>query len=476
MRSTSPTLDVGDIQRRYSGLMARFVNREEELMLLGRWWDAQGSRLAVVWGRRRVGKTALVQRFSEGRTAIFHTGSRRPVLDELRTLSHAASSVIGDRDLAINPFHDWADALESLARAAGTEPILVVLDEFPELVEVTPELPSVIRVLWDRVSSGSKLRLLLCGSAVRTMEAMREERAPLYGRIDLSLLVHPFRPYEAAGMLPGLSPSECALVWGIVGGVPLYLQWWDDQQSLRQNLVALACRPAAPLLAEGQLVLATEADAGDLARQVLYAVAAGHTKHNEIADAIRADPTRTLERLVELRLLERVIPVTEDPRRTRRRLYRVADNFLAFWLGVLAPHTAEIERGLGAGILSVIMQELDDYMGPRFEEAFRAHLRRLAASGQLGAEVVAIGPYWTAASDPGEIDAVVLVGRTREAALVGEAKWARDVNARTIVRGLQKKSVLLPRVRDDVQFAVCARERVDGEADLVVTADDIFGQ
>jgi AAA+ ATPase superfamily predicted ATPase len=228
------------------------------------------------------------------------------------------------------------------------------------------------------------------------------------------------------------------------------------------------------LLTEGQLVLATEGDAGDLARQVLYAVAAGRTKHNEIADAIRADPTRTLDRLVELRLLDRLIPVTEDPRRTRRRLYRIADNFLAFWLGVLVPHIAEIERGLGAGILSVIIQELDDFMGPRYEEAFRAHLRRLAEVGALPSSVVAIGPFWTAATEPDEIDAVVLAGRSREAVLVGEAKWGRRVDASNIVRDLQRKATLLPRVRDDLQFAVCARERVDGRADLVVIAKDIF--
>jgi AAA+ ATPase superfamily predicted ATPase len=207
---------------------------------------------------------------------------------------------------------------------------------------------------------------------------------------------------------------------------------------------------------------------------VLYAIAAGRTKHNEIADVIRADPTRTLDRLVEMRLVERLIPVTEDPRRTRRKLYRIADNFLAFWLGVLAPYQAEIERGLGASILSVLLQELDDFMGPRFEEAFRSHLRRLSEEGQLAPDVVAIGPHWTAAEDPQEIDAVVLAGRRREAILLGEAKWARSVDGPTIVRGLAQKVTSLPRVRDDVDFAVCAREIVQGGADLTVTAKDIF--
>ncbi|MBI4730279.1 MAG: ATP-binding protein [Acidobacteria bacterium] len=445
-----------------------------ELRSLGEWWSKRGARLGIVWGRRRVGKTALIERFAAAHRTIFHTGGRRPVADELRTLSTTASAVLEGRDLSLNPFHDWADLLESLAGAARTTPALLVLDEFPELVAVSPELPSVVRAVWGRIASASKLRLLLCGSAVRTMEAMSEERAPLYGRVDLSLLLHPFRPHEAATMLPRLKPSERALVWGLVGGVPLYLKWWNQAKSVRENLLDLACRPGAPLLTEGHLVLATEGQEGDHSRQVLHAIAAGRTKHNEVADAIRADPTRTLDRLVALRLVERIVPVTEDPRRTRRRLYRIGDNFLAFWLGVLDRYRVEIDRGLGGTILPVLVQHLDDHMGPRWEEAFREHLRRAAGEGRLGRDVVAIGPFWTAAEDPNEIDAVVLAGRRREAVLVGEARWARSVDGTAIARDLRRKAAALPRARDDLQVAVCARETVRGGADLAFTAEEIF--
>lgn len=433
--------------------------------------------MAIVWGRRRVGKTALLQHFADDLPSVFHTGARRPAAAELAALSRAAEPLLasGVRDLSTRPFVDWEDALESLAQEARQRRILLVLDELPALEATSPDLPSLLRAIWDRVQGRTKLKVLLCGSAVRTMEAMQEERAPLYGRLDLSLLLHPFSPHEAALLLPSLSPARRALVWGLVGGMPLYLRWWDQGASVRANLLRLACTPGGQLLSEGQLVLATEADDGDLARQTLYAIASGRTKFNEIAQAVQADPTRTLERLISLRLVERVAPVTEDPRRTRRRIYRLADNFLAFWLGVLDRFRPEIERGLGESILPVLVESLDDHMGGPWEEAFRLHIRRRAASGDLGEGIVAVGPFWTAAQDPGEIDAVGLTGRGREAVLLGEAKWAKRVDGARIRAELERKSAGLPRVANPPRFAVCARDSVDGGEDILrVTAADIF--
>ena len=182
-----------------------------------------------------------------------------------------------------------------------------------------------------------------------------------------------------------------------------------------------------------------------------------------------------------------MIPVTEDPSRSRRRQYRILDNFLAFWLGWVDRYRSEIERGLGGGVAHVLEAGLNDAMGPVWEEAFRLHLRRMAADGTLGPDIVAVGPWWTEGRDPAQMDAVVLAGRSREAVLVGEAKWARSEDGAGMLDTLRRKAERLPRRREPLTYALCARTEVTGVAVsgaearrglprvLVTTARDVFG-
>jgi len=277
-------------------------------------------------------------------------------------------------------------------------------------------------------------------------------------------------------MLPDLAPPARSLVYGLLGGVPLYLTWWDQAASVRVNLRRLACRPGAPLLTEGQLVLATEAERGEYPAAAVYAIAAGRTRYGQIKDALRAEPARTLDRLQELRLIDKLVPVTETGR-SRRAIYRIADNFLAFYLAVLSRFRAEIERGLGDSILTVLVQTLDDHLGPRWEEMLRQHVRRLAATGELGEGIVGVGGWWSEDS-ASEIDVVAVAGRARTPVLAGEAKWARRQHGARLARQVLAKAQRLPGVDDvdQLRVLVCAREELENvPADVLgITAHDIF--
>ncbi len=458
-----------------------FVNRTTELGTLQQWWDAPGARFGLVWGRKRVGKSELLHAFAAGRRSIYFTAQGRPSVIELADLAariSAAGITLGTRRLEHQPFTSWGDALAALADAAAEEPLLLVIDEFPELLAVDPSIERVIRATWDEVRRSSSLRVLLCGSAVRTMRGVQEERSPLHGRFDLTLLLQPFRPHEARLLLPDLSPADIARVWGLVGGIPLYLSWWDQSAPIVDNLERLACRPGGLLRTEGELILATEGSAGGMTKQVLYALAAGRTRHSEIVDAVQSErrTADVLDDLVQLRLVERIAPVTDDPRqRGGRSLYRIADGFLSFWLGLLARYTDDIDRGMGRQVANALVGELDNHMGPRFEEAFRDHLRRLATDGQLG-EITSIGPWWNRSGDPVEIDAVGLAGRSGRAVLLGEAKWAKTADGARLARQLRAKASVVPRLSDDPTIAIAARDEVThADGVLAITAASIFG-
>jgi AAA+ ATPase superfamily predicted ATPase len=463
----------------------KFVNRGAELAVLDEWWSRPGAQLGVVWGRRRVGKSYLLSHWAADKRVVFHVARNRPLAQELLALSEAAAATLtgGRRDLRQRPFRDWDDLFETLADYADREPLVLIIDEIPELLQSDSTLPSTLRAIWERLGD-TKLRLLLCGSAVRTMEELQHERAPLFGRATLRLRLQPFNPHETAQMLPRLSPVDRAKAWGICGGMPFYLSLWDQQVSVRANLQALFCSEQALLLNEGEFVLSTEDFPGGgrerLPGRLLRAIANGNVRYAELKNAVGTDPTRSLQATQDLDLVERVAPVRIGAD-NRRALYRIADNFLAFWLSVVEPHRTAITRGLGAPISQIMEKQLDDFMGDRWEEAFRAHLVRCAGELGLAEPVAEIGRFWKGRTrpdeDPCEMDAVVLMGQRRLVGLVGEAKWAKTEDGRRVARVLDRKvsESGLP-VAPEVKLAVCARESVT-HADpgiLVFTAAEIF--
>lgn len=467
--------------------LGSFVNRTTELVALADWYARPGPGLGVVYGRRRVGKSWLLAKFAQGERAVQHTARGASRADELRHLSRTAAPVLNltRRSLAERPFTGWDDLFETFAEAAATEPVLLVLDEFPELMTTSDHLEEELRAVWERATSTrTNLKLLVCGSAVRVMEALQEERAALFGRASLRMLVQPFRPHEAALMLPDASPAERAAAWGVCGGIPRYLALWDDAAPFAANLDRLVLNEQGLLLSEGELVLADEDIVGHrgqrLPEQVLRAVAAGSTQFQSIQTHTGKLPSRVLGDLARARLIDKVFPVGEDPARAKRTSYRIADNFLAFWLTCVEPHRGPIERGLGKSVATVVRASFDDYMGPRYEEAFRSHLRRLAADGVIGPDIVDVGEWWRVQGepddDPCQLDAVALAGRRRRPVLVGEAKWAKKVNGSSLLGSMRRKLYDSGYARpEDVEFYVCAREVVERAVGVrAITAADIF--
>jgi uncharacterized protein len=454
-----------------------FLDREHELAALERVWEAAGPALILVWGRRRTGKTRLLGRFVEGKRSIFYASTEQAASAELSAFSAVARSALepsGTDLLAHGDFRDWDTALGYLVERSRRERMVVVLDEFPYLVDSSPALPSIVQRLWDGPARTSKLHLVLCGSAVSVMDELQRESAPLFGRVDVRLQLRPFGARDAALFVPRLPPPERAICFGVLGGMPTYLGRWRDDVGHAANLRALFGDHSSPLVDEGEYVLSSELPEGSGYFRILRAIAAGNRTYGTIRSFADIEIQRQLERLQAIGLVEREVPVTEDPSRSKRAVYRIADNFLSFWFRFVYRHRADIARGLGRQIVdAAILPGLSDHMGEPWEEMTRAFVRDEAARGALPVEVSSIGRWWNTDSSV-EIDIVGVRGKT--VVLAGSSKWARSIDRGELVR-LRRQAEALPNRADDLQLVLVAREEVRGvdpsEA-TVYTAADLY--
>jgi len=454
-----------------------FLDRTLESQTLEEVWREPGAHLVLVWGRRRAGKTRLLGELAAGKRAVFYGATQQANAAELAGLSDCARRALqptGPDLLALGDFSSWDAALSYLGAQAERERLLVVLDEFPYLVASEPALPSLIQRFWDHRAQGTQLTLVLCGSAQAAMLDLQAANAPLYGRIDLRLQVRPFGYRDAALFTPGLAPADLACVYGTMGGMPVYLSRWHAGQSRGANLRRLFGDASSPLVEEGEFVLTSELpDAAGYFR-ILHGIASGHRTFNALRQFAAIDIKRQLDRLLELGLVLREVPATEDPMRSKRVVYRIGDNFLDFWFRFVFRRRADIARGLGRELVErTILPKLDDHMGPVWEEMCREAVRRRAAQGALPVQVSSVGRWWNRDNSV-EIDIVGL--DDRRVVFAGSAKWSRSVG-RGELRRLQAAVQALPNCAAEVQLALFAREQVldvdPGEA-LTLTAADLY--
>ena len=460
--------------------LPKLIDRANELASLERTWEqaaAGRSQLVVVWGRRRVGKTFLLSHFADGRRAVFFGATQQAEGIELTRLADAVRRDLGDRaaDLAGGRFASWEAALRFFAALAAEQPLAVVLDEVPYLVRSTAGFPSIVQAVWDHIEVGTKLMLVLTGSAIAMMEAMVGAGGALRGRPTLTLRLGPLDPWEARAFLPRLEPAAFLEAYAACGGYPLHLRDWDERVGAEANLVRLAGTPGEILLEDASGMLAEELpQAGGYAR-ILAAIGRGRTHFGEIAAESDQRVERPLEILIRAGLVAKTLPVGAP--RGARASYQLADVYLAFWFGVLYSEIPQIEAGQGRAVVRRRAPEWLRHLGAVFEETARGHARRLAARGELPEDLV-VGRWWAARGEPCEVDVLGLRGA--RTALLGEARWqARPLGRRDLAR-LAGKLARVPRPVDKPLLLLWGRggveESVTRDGVLAFSARDMLEQ
>jgi hypothetical protein len=428
-------------------MLAPLVNRTAELGRLNDAWQRAGEgspQLLVVWGRRRVGKTFLLSHFAQGRRAVFFGATQQAEAVELRRLTETIRRDLGDQagHLAGGGFPSWEAALQFLSALATERPLLVILDEVPYLARSTPGFASIVQVVWDHLRPGSKLVLVLTGSAVGVMEEIMGAGGALRGRPTLSLPLAPVDLIAAGEFLPALPAADLLQAYAACGGYPLHLRQWDAGVSTRENLRRLAFAPGGVLLEDAEGMLREELSPTGGYAQILAAIGRGRTRFSHIAGEVGQRIDHALDVLIKTAFVSKVLPVGAP--RGARATYEIFDPYLRFWFQVLYTEAALIAGGQGDAVLERALPRWQTHVGFVFEEQARAHARRLVQRGELPPDLV-VGRWWPGRGASVEIDVLGLRGS--RTALLGEARWQSAPLGRRDLESLHRK---VPFVLDPV--------------------------
>lgn len=430
---SSQLLSIGEV------IVPGFVGRRRELAFLGQLFaevkeqagqagTAPPGKCLIIRGRRRIGKSALVEEFIDRQRvpSVFYTAEigfggepLREFREAVLTSSLPAAHVF---DEAVPG--NWAAAFRQLAGILPADrPSVVVIDELPYLMDPEGAFESVLQRAWDRELSRKPLLLILIGSDLSMMEALTSYGRPFHQR-GTQMTVGPLNPADVAAMA-GLAAADAFDAALVTGGLPIACARWKHGEGWRSFLARELASPVSPLVVSAQLSLAAEFPDQAQARVVLTAIGSGERTFTNIARAAGGIAHSTLTRATELLISKGVVvgelPVSLTPSRERR--YRIADSYLRFWLAFLGPHLAELDRMRSDLTLQRIDRGWSAWRGRAIEPLVREALARLLPAQGIPAAPV-IGGYWTRSNDV-EID---IVGADREPVarqllFLGSVKW-----------------------------------------------------
>ncbi|MEX2543095.1 MAG: ATP-binding protein [Trueperaceae bacterium] len=362
----------------------RFVDRERELNELRSLAERGGPALALLYGRRRVGKTYLLDHAWAGkRSFYFLAGDTTEEQNKRELLSEITPLLQDPADADPSLFPSWRHVFRLFADLASNEPFVVILDEFQHLLNKEEDIASQLMAVWDREVRGRPLVLIACGSEVATMEELGSGAGPLYGRWTWAARLRPFSYLHAAQMTPERPTREKMLLYGILGGTPRFLAAIRPEDDLAERLVESVLSPHGEVNIQLDRIIEQEKGIRDPAeyRAVLTAIANGTTLLPEIANATGLqDRAHVVRRVVEI--LENLELVWRernfDAGKKAPYRHRISDHAVRFWYRFVYPHRSRLETGDPKEVwMHHVQPHLDDYMGKAFEsicrEAYRHH-------------------------------------------------------------------------------------------------------
>ena len=405
-----------------------FIGRERELASLNTLYTSDKFEFAVIYGRRRVGKTALINRFIQGKKAIYFMGVES---NEKQNLENFSRSILeyGMGIQAETAFISFQAALEYVFRLAEKERLILAIDEYPYVARASKSLASTLQFLIDKYKDTSKLMLILCGSSMSYMEDhVLAYKAPLYGRRTAQMKILPFDFADTCRYFQDFSDEDKALIYGIAGGTPQYLLQMDSKMSIEDNIKHTFLNPTSSLFEEPENLLKQEVREPALYNAIITAIASGASRMSEISSKVGEDTSvcaTYLKNLLALGLVQKETPYGKKA--SRKSIYVIGDNMFRFWYRFVPDNYSVISRGAADLAYQRIEPFLSDYMGKVFEEISIQYLWSLLLNGKSPIMFKELGRWWGTdplTKDLTEID--IMGEQDKDTALFGECKWTND--------------------------------------------------
>ncbi len=421
----------------------KFIGRVDELSKLETEYSRDGG-FVVIYGRRRVGKTTLIKEFLKGKTGFYLLATEELESQSMKRLSGVIARTTKNSLLQRVIFNDWMDLFQLIAEYKPDEKKVLVIDEFPYLVKTNSAFPSILQNAWDEVLKDSNVMLILSGSFIGMMQkhALSYD-SPLYGRRTSQMRLFPL-PFTDVYSAQNISFSDAVEQYSITGGVPKYLEFFDDDRNLVEQLKDAAFSKSGFLYEEPYFLLRSESVTAVNYFSIIKAIADGNHKLGKIAGALGQETsslTPYLSTLVDLGFVEKRTPITEkNPEKSRKGLYFIADNYIRFWFRYIYPFKGELELDN----MQIVMDEMEKdfitkFVAFSYEDICKDIFRNLCTRNIVNFKPSSIGSYWLNDFEGDtEID-VMAVDHQNKKVFAGECKYhVKPVDA-TVYFNLKEK-------------------------------------
>ena len=422
--------------------MEKFVDREEEMMTLQSEYERPGSSLVILYGRRRVGKTALISEFIKGKNALFFLASEESEAQNRTAFKEKAADFTGNELLRQFDAKSWDILFQTIMQTPFQEKPIIVIDEFQYIGKSNPAFPSIFQRIWEEQLKDRSVMVILCGSLISMMESQTlSYSSPLYGRrtAQIRLKQIPFRYYHE--FFPDKSPRELVEYYSVTGGVPKYIELFSESDDIYHAIQKNILNRSGYLYDEPHFLLQQEVSEIGNYFSVIRAIAAGNSKLSAISTVLEVKSTsltKYLKTLIDLDILEREVPVTEEnPGKSKKGLYKIKDNYLRFWFAFIYPNMSFIESGNSAIVLNKIRKSMViGHTAFVYEDVCREQMWKLNANGAWPFHFSKLGRWWDSRN---EID-IAATDPDGSNLILGECKFWQEPVGSNILYALEQKA------------------------------------